>query len=110
MLGFIVMIDEFRQENGATLFAPGSHTAHCSKPAASFRLSDVVAACGPAGSVIVYNGSVVHGHGPNQTDAPRRSIQGAYIRREAQGFELASRMLPDTRNRIGPLAHCLIGL
>jgi hypothetical protein len=76
MVGFILMIDDFTPENGATCFVRGSQGTQ-SLPAEPI----LVPACGPAGSVIVYNGSVWHGHGPNYTGAPRRSIQGAYIRR-----------------------------
>jgi hypothetical protein len=42
---------------------------------------------------------------------PRRSIQGAYIRREAQsGFERSARMRSDTLARIGPLARYLLAV
>ena len=75
MLGFILMIDEFRRENGATFLIPGSQGVQ-NAPAA-----DIVPASGAAGSLIIFNGSVWHGHGPNETDQPRRSLQGAYIRR-----------------------------
>jgi ectoine hydroxylase-related dioxygenase (phytanoyl-CoA dioxygenase family) len=108
MVGFIVMIDEFRNENGATRFLPGSHLSSSGMGNESIR--DLVPACGPSGSVIVYNGSVLHGHGPNETNDPRRSIQGAYIRRDATGFDLASRMCVETKERIGSLARYLIAI
>jgi ectoine hydroxylase-related dioxygenase (phytanoyl-CoA dioxygenase family) len=60
--------------------------------------------------MIVYNGSVLHGHGSNETDQPRRSIQGAVIRRDAPGFDLAACMNPETLKRIEPLANYLIGV
>lgn len=105
MLGFILMIDEFRPDNGATRFVPGSQrTAEQPSDDAG------VAACGPAGSIIVYNGAVWHGGGPNATHLPRRSIQGAYIRRDAQGFPLAARMLPETLGRMTPLARYLVAV
>src|SRR5438876_6213241 len=47
------------------------------------RTDAQVSACGPPGSLIIYNGSVWHGHGANKTSRSRRSIQGAYIRRAA---------------------------
>jgi hypothetical protein len=104
MLGFIFMVDEFRPENGATGFAPGSQgTTEMPDP------DCVVQACGPAGSVIIYNGSVWHGHGANLTDRPRRSIQGAYIRRSEQpALDWAARMRSDTASRLGPLARYLL--
>ena len=77
MLGYIFMVDEFRPENGATCFLPRSQGAK-NQPE---TVDGLVQACGPAGSMIVYNRSIWHGHGANLTDRPRRSIQGAYIRR-----------------------------
>ncbi len=105
MLGFIVMLDEFTPDNGATRFVPASQHA-----VAQPSIEDSVPACGPAGSIIVYNGSAWHGHGANATDRPRRSIQGAYIRRDAEGFGLAARMRPETLARIGPLARHLLAV
>lgn len=115
MVGFILMVDEFRSDNGATRFVPGSHEwpaitdGLADDPAAGYE--GRVAACGPAGSVIVYNGSVWHGHGANLSGEPRRSIQGAYIRREA-GPEVnpPAQVLPETLARIGPLARYLLAV
>lgn len=113
MVGFIIMVDGFRSDNGSTRFVPGSHNwstvpADLGKDAEDERQ---VLACGPAGSVIVYNGSVWHRHSANQTSGPRRSIQGAYIRRDAEpGINLASRMLPETLGRIGALAKYLLAV
>ena len=110
MLGFIIMIDEFTQENGATRFWAGSHHHPAGVTADRIPESELVPACGPQGAIVVYNGSVRHGHGPNLTDRSRRSIQGAYIRRHARGFGLPARMRPETLGRIGPLAEYLIAV
>ncbi|HTA45042.1 MAG TPA: hypothetical protein VK789_21495 [Bryobacteraceae bacterium] len=67
LAGFIFMVDEFRRDNGATCFLVGER---------------LVPAGGPAGSMIVFNGSRWHGHGANETHQPRRSMQGTFIRRE----------------------------
>ena len=70
-----------------------------------------VVACGPAGSVIVYNGSVWHGHAANRVDEPRRSIQGAYIRRDAQSaVNQAARLRPETLGRIDKLAKYVLAV
>jgi ectoine hydroxylase-related dioxygenase (phytanoyl-CoA dioxygenase family) len=107
MLGFIFMVDDFRPENGATQFLPGSQGAKC-PPAMSDGL---VQACGRAGSMIIYNGAVWHGHAANVSASPRRSIQGAYIRRtEKSGFEFQKRMRAETFHRISPLAKYLLAL
>lgn len=61
LLGFILMVDDFRQENGATRFVPGSHQC-LSVPEST--ISDLradddgqVLACGPAGSFLIFNRS-----------------------------------------------------
>jgi ectoine hydroxylase-related dioxygenase (phytanoyl-CoA dioxygenase family) len=115
MVGFIIMVDEFRSDNGATRFVPGSHTwpsipsDAMRNPAADHEQQ--VVACGPAGSAIVYNGSVWHGHSANRTGEPRRSIQGAYIRRDAEpAINQAERIRKETLGRIGPLAKYLLAV
>ena len=115
MVGFIVMVDDFRRDNGATRFIPGSQlwpenpAVLMEDPTADYP--GQVSACGPGGSVIIYNGSVWHGHSANRTDQPRRSIQGAYIRRDAQsGLDHAARIRPETLSRIGGLAKYLLDL
>ena len=110
MIGFIFMVDEFRPDNGATRFAPGSHLQPLAEAKQSEAFRTEVPACGPAGSLIIYNGSVWHEHGDNTTSAPRRSIQGAFTRREAAGsVNWSARMLPETVARISPLAKYLLG-
>lgn len=105
MVRFILMIDDFSSVNGATCFIPASQGEQ-DLPDDSRRR---VCACGPAGSIIVFNGSVWHGHAANWTDRPRRSVQGAFIRRSApSATDFAARMLPETFNRIGPLAKYLL--
>jgi hypothetical protein len=115
MVGFILMVDEFRTDNGATRFVPGSHlwpaipADFAQDTSADYEGQEL--ACGPAGSVIVYNGSVWHGHTANRVGESRRSIQGAYIRRDCKSsVNLPARMCPDTLARIGPLARYLLAV
>jgi hypothetical protein len=111
MVGFILMVDEFRTDNGATRFVPGSHKWPTIPREPSADYEGQVLACGPAGSLIVYNGSVWHGHAANRVGEPRRSIQGAYIRRDAESsINQAARIRPETLGRIGPLAKYLLAL
>ncbi|HEX8091333.1 MAG TPA: phytanoyl-CoA dioxygenase family protein [Blastocatellia bacterium] len=115
MVGFIFMVDEFRSDNGATRFIPGSHNWSTvpdklmNDPMADYE--NQILACGPAGTLIIYNGSVWHGHTANSSDEPRRSIQGAYIRREARsGINLPEHMRADTVARIGSLAKYVLAI
>ena len=115
LLGFILMIDEFRPDNGATRFVPGSHRWSDSPDE---TISDVLAeqddqvlACGDAGSLLIFNGSAWHGHTANTSRGPRRSIQGAFIPREGRaGTDFAARMRTETRVRLGPLARHVLAL
>jgi ectoine hydroxylase-related dioxygenase (phytanoyl-CoA dioxygenase family) len=115
MVGFILMVDEFRTDNAATRFVPGSHkwptlpADFPQDPSADYE--GQVLACGPAGSVIVYNGSIWHGHTASRTGEPRRSIQGTYLRRDATpAINQAARMRPETLGRIGPLAKYVLAV
>jgi ectoine hydroxylase-related dioxygenase (phytanoyl-CoA dioxygenase family) len=115
MVGFILMLDAFRSDNGATGFIPGSHrrtgipTESGSPNPASSEAR--ILACGPPGSMIVFNGSIWHGFVANSSAAPRRSLQGAYIRRdEKPAMDWPSRVPPATAARMDPIAKYLLEL
>ena len=115
LVGFILMIDEFRRDNGATRFVPGSHqwpgTPEEVMPDPRSDHGDQLLACGPAGSMLVFNGSAWHGHTANTTGAPRRSLQGAFIPRDGcAGTNFSARLRPETRARIGPLAKYVLAV
>jgi hypothetical protein len=115
LLSFIFMVDDFRPENGATRFVPGSH--HWPRVPQD-TLSDLradydgqVLACGPAGSLIIFNGSIWHDHSANRSGKPRCSLQGAFIPRDGHaGTDFAARMRPETRLRLSPLAQYLLAV
>jgi hypothetical protein len=113
LVGFILMVDDFRQENGATRFVPGSHQ-WLSAPEDTMSdlradLDSQVLACGPAGSLLIFNGSAWHGHTANTSDRPRRSLQGAFIPRDGQAAtDFATRMQPETRARLSALARYVL--
>jgi ectoine hydroxylase-related dioxygenase (phytanoyl-CoA dioxygenase family) len=108
MVAFILMVDEFRSDNGATRLVPGSHRMAGLPTELS---KDEVLACGPAGSMLIYNGSIWHGHSANSTARPRRSIQGAFIRRDAEpAVKQSTRIQQNTLSRIGGLQRYLLDL
>jgi hypothetical protein len=115
LLGFILMVDDFRPDNGTTRFVPGSHRW---VGFARGRDADVraphqaeVLACGAAGSLLVFNGSTWHGHTADASNGARRSIQGAFIPRAGRAAtDFAARMQPETRARLGALAHAVLAL
>ena len=115
LVGFILMIDEFRADNGATRFVPGTHhRSDVPEELMTDRRANhdgQVLASGPAGSLIVFNGSTWHGHAANTSDEPRRSVQGAFIPRDGRaGTDFSARMRPETRARLGTLAQYVLAL
>ena len=65
----------------------------------------VACSCGKAGSLLVFNGSVWHGHTANASSRPRRSLQGAFIPQGGRSAtDFAARMHPVTRVRLSTLA------
>jgi hypothetical protein len=115
LIGFILMIDSFREENGATRFVPTSHK-WIDLP--SDRLADTrdkcsgeVLGCGDRGAMIIFNGAIWHGHTANVTSDPRRSIQGYFVRRTAgSGMDFSRHLTPATHLHMSPFAHYLLAL
>jgi ectoine hydroxylase-related dioxygenase (phytanoyl-CoA dioxygenase family) len=65
-------LDDFTEENGATVLYPGSHRwPRDRSPGAG---DPIVRAVMPAGSVMFYGGDVLHGGGANRTDVPRLGV------------------------------------
>jgi len=115
ILGFILMVDEFSPQNGATRFVRRSHErAYApSTPMPDAHLSEdaETLACGPAGAMIIFNGSVWHGHSDNVTPRQRRSIQGHFIpRHAASALDYGARLRPEALARLGATERYVLGL
>ena len=109
------MVDAFDAENGATRFVPGSHLMlRDPSEFMSIRTNvheDEVRACGPAGSIIIFNGSVWHSHTANRSPRCRRSLQGHFVPRTAQAsVDHAARISPEVLGRIGNLAKYVLAV
>ena len=70
-------LTDFTEANGATRLVPGSHRAERS-PQPFGEQVEVVAAEMPAGSVLVFDGSIWHGGGANRTDEARLGVAMNY--------------------------------
>ena len=68
-------LTEFTAENGATRIAPGSPSWDDDRKPDDHELTQAVM---PAGSVLLYSGSVVHGGGENRSDEARRGLNITY--------------------------------
>ncbi|MBO3752766.1 phytanoyl-CoA dioxygenase family protein [Streptosporangiaceae bacterium NEAU-GS5] len=64
-------LDDFTEANGATRIVPGSHRWGDRVPG---EQDATVSAEMPAGSMLIYRGSLWHGGGANDTDRPRLGV------------------------------------
>jgi ectoine hydroxylase-related dioxygenase (phytanoyl-CoA dioxygenase family) len=64
-------LDDFTEANGATVVIPGSHRWIDERPGED---SPIVRAVMPAGSVMLFAGSIYHGGGANTTDRTRLGV------------------------------------
>jgi hypothetical protein len=63
-------LDDFTEENGATVVFPGSHRWTVERPDPSAARRAVMS----AGSLLVYLGGLMHGGGANHTERPRLGV------------------------------------
>jgi ectoine hydroxylase-related dioxygenase (phytanoyl-CoA dioxygenase family) len=64
-------LDDFTEANGATVVIPGSHKWIDERPSEG---SSTFRAVMPAGSVLLFVGSIFHGGGANNTDKARLGV------------------------------------
>jgi hypothetical protein len=116
IVGCILMVDAFDAENGATRFVPGSHLRPHQPGEVMNNPQDAhdeqVVACGPAGSIIIFNASTWHGHTANRSARPRRSIQAHFVPRTARPApdDHSRGMRPETMKRISALAKYVLNV
>lgn len=75
MINCMWAVDEFKIENGATHLVPGSHKWPRDRRPESY---EIVQGVMPAGSVLIYFGSLLHAGGANKTQAPRLGVVLSY--------------------------------
>jgi hypothetical protein len=75
LLSLMVAATDFTARNGATRMVPGSHRWELDRAPEE---DEIAFAEMPRGSVAVYLGSVLHGMGINETDAPRTGVATGY--------------------------------
>jgi hypothetical protein len=80
MLNAIWAIDNFTTANGATVAVPESHREDRRAPGSGEWVGATSVAM-PAGSVLLYDGRLVHGAGVNKTDAGRTGFIVEYVAR-----------------------------
>ena len=71
----LFMLDDFTDENGGTRVVPRSHLNSERRP---YAQDETVAAEGPAGTLMVFDGRLIHGTGANRATAGERRALLAY--------------------------------
>lgn len=106
-LNTIWAVTDFTKENGATRVVPGSNHWDNGRHA---QESEIAYAEMPAGSVLVYSGSVIHGGGANVSDQDRMGLNITYalgwLRQEENQYlscppPIAATLEPALRDLIG---------
>lgn len=87
-------VDDFTRENGATFFWRGSHRWEDRSPAsdATREYAEM-----PAGSVMLYTGTLLHGGGANTTAAPRLGVLIEYVASWLRQQETHTVVMPPDR-------------
>src|SRR4051812_36387947 len=82
-------VDDFTEANGATFLHPGSHVHG--------EQRERIVAEMPAGSVILYLGTLLHGGGANTTDRPRLGVLIEYLASWLRQQETHTVVMPPDR-------------
>jgi len=107
LLSTMWAVTEFSKENGATCLVPGSHRWEDTvRP----DPKDIIAAEMPAGSVLLYLASVLHGGGANRSQDPRCGLALhyalAWLRQEENQYLV---MLPEEARKLPQRVQELMG-
>ena len=113
MLNLLVMIDDFRLDNGATHLLTGSHRQE-EKPEDTDFFAHASRATGSAGDLLIFDSRLWHAAGTNQTEQHRRALTitltSPYIKPQfdycrALGDEQCSRFSDDIKQLLGYFAR-----
>ena len=91
------MLDEFTDENGATIVVPGSHLSGRQPDATMDADANWVSATGPAGSVVIFEGRTWHSTGVNRTGKTRIGLTTNFC---APQFRQQENLLLGTRPEV----------
>jgi hypothetical protein len=114
------MLDDFTEENGATLLLPGSHADRRLPSRVPGDASDAdyrrftegsVAVTGRAGDMLFYRGQVWHSVGVNEARAPRAALLGQFLPFYVRPMEAHGWLTPQwVQRRLTPEVRRMLGL
>lgn len=95
----LALLDDYMNENGATRLVPGSHRARSAPPkefsSPAFVHPRELRVVAPAGSILVFNGHVLHSGTRHASSGPRRTLQSSFAALEHRGRFLSTEEPPD---------------
>lgn len=108
-LNMLVMLDDFTEENGATLILDGSH--HTPEPPSTALFErHARQITGKAGDIVLFNSLVVHSAAPNCSASSRRCLTLCFGRPYVKPQMDFARYLPEeVQDRFTPFARQLLG-
>ena len=110
MLQVIWMMQDFTEENGATLVLPGSQRRGMPPDPAAFA-KEAIAVTGSSGSAIVSHGLLWHDTSLNRSEKPRVSMLINYGLKVIRPMEPAIAIVPvEVMERATPKLRRLLGL
>ena len=92
----IIAVDDFTEENGATVLIPGSHAWDDRMPTEADK-AKLIKAIMPKGSVLFFLGTLWHGGGANQSSAARMCLTAQYCAPFCRTQENFSLSVPKAR-------------
>ena len=101
--------DDFSREAGATLVVPGSHTLRRQPTAeeAEAKEGAIAVEC-PAGSLVVWGGSVWHGNWPRTIEGERVVLHASYCRGALRTIDIYDHLGDDFIEEWGPAMKTLL--
>lgn len=87
------MVTDFTEDNGATRIVPRSHVSGAQPDASVPHKVDTIAACGPAGTAMVFDARLWHGASANQTGEGRYGITTTFCAPQCRPLENYTRGL-----------------
>lgn len=92
----IIAVDDFTEDNGATVLIPKSHLWGDRMPTADDKATTIKAVM-PKGSVLFFLGTLWHGGGANQSNSPRMCLTAQYCAPFCRTQENFSLSVPKAR-------------
>ena len=108
-LNMLIMLDDFTEENGATLLLDGSHHVE-TPPEPDLFYRHARPAIGGKGDVLLFDSLLVHAAAANRTRSRRRALTITLIRPWMKGqIDFPRYLSADAQAALSPLARQLLG-